>query len=668
MKKSITIAMLSALILTGCSKMDSVGNASQQPSESEKAIANFEQKYGVKIDSNQDWNSIVSNEVTITANANLNDIVKVQILTESPFLNNEAKVLNEAQVQKGGTVTLTYSTPNIYEKLIAACVDSKGVYFIQVFNVGQQSVSFPQANASSRRAAKSEVPTFEKIKLGASKKSLNTQRTESSDAKYDAWNDSKWSDQMWAPVDQGFDNEWKMDICVENGYQVKDRGVIFRDIPDFTEDERANVEAILNGFLHKYVNKAKKIKKNNLPAIRNSAYFKTDNNYFETDGNPVTLIPIQAFTDDFKQNHIYYYYFKPEDIPSGMSEVDYIKQLPKYKAIQVERVQTTTEKNDSAIYHRKEFLLPFYKGTPAKGDVEASAIFPAGYKVGFLNQKCQTGTDISNVEYGCTYGDGRLNEEVNHFGSFQKALDKSLGGETEGGMTYTDPRIATFTANGKTYMCFEEGVDCNFTDMVIEVAGGLIQIDETPQPEAEAYTMCFEDRPQTADYDMNDVVLRTTRLSEDKIQLSIIACGAYDALVLGGIQGTEEKGFNGKEVHELFGYDYGKKVFINTEKNAEYKEPVTEIVTVAKNLRMDDFLKSIYIENRTMGKTVKMPEKGEAPNAIIVPISFRYPLEKKSITDAYPDFLSWAVDINVSKDWYIYWVEDLVYPDKFSNQ
>lgn len=38
------------------------------------------------------------------------------------------------------------------------------------------------------------------------------------------------------------------------------------------------------------------------------------------------------------------------------------------------------------------------------------------------------------------------------------------------------------------------------------------------------------------------------------------------------------------------------------------------------------------------------------------------------ITDAYPDFLSWAVDINVSKDWYLYWVEDLVYPDKFSNQ
>ena len=186
--------------------------------------------------------------------------------------------------------------------------------------------------------------------------------------------------------------------------------------------------------------------------------------------------------------------------------------------------------------------------------------------------------------------------------------------------------------------------------------------------EAEAYTMCFEDHPQTADYDMNDIVLRTTRLSEDKIQLSIIACGAHDALVLGGIQGTEEKSFNGKEVHELFGYQYGQKVFINTEKNAAYKEPVTEIVTVEKNLRMDDFLKSIYIENRTTGQTIKMPQKGEAPHAIIVPTSFRYPLDKKSLTDAYPDLLTWAVNMNKNKFWYLYWIDELVYPNKFSDQ
>ena len=664
MKKSITIFMLSALVLTGCNK--ELSNEATIPAgyTEQGDQTNFEQQFGVKIDPQQDWNSITTGEVSITANANLNDIVKVQILTESPFLNNEARVLNEASVQKGATVTLTYSTPNYYKQLVAACVDSKGVYYIQVFNVGQSAVSFPQTQAqASRRALASEAPTFDKIKLQASKKSLNAQRAASDDSRYSAWDNSNWNDDMWAPADgQTFNNGWHMD-------SESNRGVIFRDLDGFAEGEQANVEAIINSFFVKYTDKENQIKKNNIGVVRNSTYLVSTNNYFETDGvNPVTLIPIQAYTIQFKLNHIFYYYYKPEDIPAGMSEVDYIKQLPKFKAIQVERVQTTPEMEAGAFYRRQEFLLPFYQGTPAAGYTAASPIFPAGYKVGFLNQKCQSGTDITNKEYGCTYGDGRLNQEVNLWGSFKNALDKSLGGNVEGGMNLTDPRIVTFTANGKTYMCFEEGVDCNFSDMVIEIGGGLNMIEETPRPEAEAYTMCFEDRPQIADYDMNDVVLRATRLNETQIQLSIIACGAYDPIVLGGIQGTEEKGFNGKEVHQLFGYSYGEQVFINTVKDAEYKTPITETVTVDKNLRIDDFLKAIYIENRATGQTIKVAGQGEAPYAIVVPISFRYPLEKKSITAAYSEFLIWAADRMKSRDWFLYWDEDLVYPDKFSNQ
>lgn len=37
---------------------------------------------------------------------------------------------------------MAYSTSNYYKQLVAACVDSKGVYYIQVFNVGQSAVSF----------------------------------------------------------------------------------------------------------------------------------------------------------------------------------------------------------------------------------------------------------------------------------------------------------------------------------------------------------------------------------------------------------------------------------------------------------------------------------------------------------------------------------------------
>jgi hypothetical protein len=147
--------------------------------------------------------------------------------------------------------------------------------------------------------------------------------------------------------------------------------------------------------------------------------------------NPVTVIPIQAYTDDFKQNHLFYYYFKPEDvIASGMDEVEYIKQLPKYMAIQVERIQTTVEKNAGTFYRRQEFLLPFYKNDPVQGDNEAVAIFPKGYKVGFLNLKTvNVGTyNIDSNEYGCTYGDGRLNYEINHYGNFLNAMDTTIGG------------------------------------------------------------------------------------------------------------------------------------------------------------------------------------------------------------------------------------------------
>ena len=63
------------------------------------------------IDPEQDWNLIKSGTVTITADAPLSDIVKVQVLTESPFFNKDAKVLCEADVKSGETVSLTYEAP-----------------------------------------------------------------------------------------------------------------------------------------------------------------------------------------------------------------------------------------------------------------------------------------------------------------------------------------------------------------------------------------------------------------------------------------------------------------------------------------------------------------------------------------------------------------------------
>ena len=74
-----------------------------------------------------------------------------------------------------------------------------------------------------------------------------------------------------------------------------------------------------------------------------------------------------------------------------MNEVDYIKSLPKYKAIQMERVTTSNDAKAGNYFRNKEFLLPFYEEAPHEGEVKARAIFPAGYKVGFLNMKHANG-------------------------------------------------------------------------------------------------------------------------------------------------------------------------------------------------------------------------------------------------------------------------------------
>jgi len=671
MTKKLFIALLATVAISSCNKFD-LNYQEPDVSDTQSINENATKVFGT-IDANQDWNSINSNMVTVTANANLSDIVKVQILTESPFLNPEAKVLCEAEATNGQRVTLSYDAPNAYTQLIAACVNSKGNYYIQVFDANApQAVSFTQTKSSApRRASASDVPSFTTLKLGKPHKSLNAQRAAQGasckigNKTYTEWSNSGWDDEMWELADGNtFDNGWQMD-------SEKNKGHVFRTISGFAEGEEDNVKAIVNNFLYKYAKANSKDKKNNLAAVRNSANFKTNQNYVITDGkNPVTLIPIQAWTTEFKWNHIYYYFFNPDEIPAGMTEAEYIKKLPKFKAIQVERVQTPAEMNAGAFYRRKEFLLPYFKNAPVEGANEASAIFPAGYKIGFLNAKYENNNYNSwgNNKYGCVYGDGQLNYEVNHIdGHFLSAMDKSIGGQLDGGMSFTDSRIAVFTANDRSYLTFEDGADCTFSDMVFEIGGGIDQVEEVYSDDeiaGAAYTMCFEDRPLTADYDLNDVVLRCTRVDKNTFQLTLVAAGGNDDVVVHGATGWR---YNDTEVHEAFHATepVGGNRFVNTVKGGTHRDVLSDFVIVPETTTIPQYLKGIFIENKSSGKIIKIAQKGEAPFAIIVPEEFDYPQEFTPITGAYADFLKWAQDINTSNDWYKYEEADKIFPSLF---
>ena len=655
--------LLSALLLVSCMKYEMDENQFNE----EQIKYNTEQTLGVSIDPEQTWADITNGSITIKADADLDDIVKVQILNESPFGNDEAAVLNSVDCKKGDVVTVTYEAPGVATELVAACVSSKGVYYIKVFTVGDSELSFASGANARTRSEASDYPTL--IELGSSMLSFNAQRAQASlnseygnvmsndkvdgsgkNRYYDLWNDGSWAnDRLWSHKAVAGGN-WK----IENGTICK---------PVSDAGDLNTLKNIVNSYLKK-IDDTTKSKANNWQGIaQGNAYFRINKNYLISNGGPTTLIPIQMNTTEGEYNTIYYYYFNPNSIPAGMSEVDYIKTLPKFKAIPGFKGDKLPMKRE------KEYLLPYYgDGALAEGAEAVNIAIPEGYKIGFLNRKdFRNEGNIVNCGSGCTYGDGRLNYEVNHLmGHYFSAMDNTLWqeitaitpngkkdkryGSTANGMQWDSPRIGFFSANNHSYMCFEDGADCNFCDMVIEIVQGTEIIEEAmvieDVPNA-SYLMCFEDRPAEADYDMNDVVIFATRKSNNVIEVGLAACGAQDDVFIMGIPGSRK--LSGREIHTLFGI--AEKTYANTVEGGQTitNTPKEEITTV---LSLEDFLRNIYIDNRTTGKSIHMPERGKSPYAFIVPSTFRYPKEGRSIKSAYPGFLEWVQNKNAARNWY----------------
>ena len=690
MKKLHLVLMTAAsLLFVNCMNHDDDMNVNI-PLDKNAVSENAKELFG-EIDPSQDWSSITQGSIIITADADLNDIEKVQILTESPFSNSNAFVLNETNVNKGQKVKLVYDAPSVYDTLFAACVSKDNTYYVKVFTVNDSEISFAEPAASRMTrgdgTTQNKFPDASAIVLGQPKKSFNALRAEASKEnngyftayekdnysgnnwKYTEWNNDSWlNDYLWAPVD----------AATSNGWTIKD-GNIYRNNPN--PEDLTTIQWLVRYYLPKKDTNNNKL--NNWKSIiEGSNYFKEYKNHFVSDGTPLTVIPLQMNTTEGNYNAIYYYYFKPEELIGKTDEqlAEFIKKLPKFKAI-------NGYKGDNGAYHNdKEYLLPYYGNGAIEGGNKAieSLSIPKGYLIGFMNQKAKD-ESINLAINGCTYGFGPLNKENNHLiGHYFSAIDKTVSqqatkvwtnngqeqtstsayyGLATDGMTWESPRIGIFSANKKTFLCFEDGSDCNFSDMILEINSG-VEINYDPiEPQAASYVMCFEDEPETADYDMNDVVLRGIRLNDEQIEITLIACGANDELDIKGLQNTQRLGK--KEVHKFFGVTPGE-AFINTVKGEKYFTPVSEVFNIDKNISVEDFLKTVSIYNRKTGKTISMPKDGEPPYAIVVPLNFRYPVERCSIINAYPDFLKWAQNRNEATDWYLNGVENRLYPDMFS--
>jgi len=627
-----------ALLTTGCHKgFDTVPD--DEWTTNDQASENAKKLFGVGQSATQDWVMTRSGNVNIVPNADLENIVKVQVLTAPPMSSGYVRVLNEAEVHDGQAVSLAYDAPKSLKRLYAACVDAEGHYFIKGFAPGQQEVNFQQtsrANAPmTRMSVDRNAPTDPtKVKLRVEWYSYNAARAINATPDNEA--------KLW--LNSGWENERIYLVGTTNAQKV-DEEYLMQEVDDFDEDTKADLQDIVNTYLPGTSGRL-----DNFAKILASDIYTMHNNYLESDGiNPITITPILMNSTEIDNCHICFFYFKQSEYDQLASEeekVQFLKDLPKYKL--AEPYRTSRFLTDRSIVFRRHVItVPFFgDGKPTLNQIQEgqSFIFPEGYKIGFfLSKGGNNGTHVTNgVEdwkrprIGNTYGDGRLNQEINLFGDFASSMFEGK-----------QPRQAIFGCNKKSYICFEDGSDANFNDLVVEINGAK-PTDIQYILDKNVYTLMFEDT-EVGDYDLNDVVLTAQRIDRTHVKYALQACGAHDELYLRNINGSVLNG--DKEVHAYF--NVGPEQFVNTVRGAQYYEPVADVVEVAPDFNFTQWDLMPYIYDKTKNHEVRLARTGQPPYAVIVPTEMAWPQERTRIDKCYGQFITWMQDETQCVDWYM---------------
>ena len=404
-------------------------------------------------------------------------------------------------------------------------------------------------------------------------------------------------------------------------------------------DYSSDFKAMFNDIIFNYFPNGRKY--NNLPQIKKSGYYNESTYPITTGDKPIIVSPVyknDGGYHEISEADLYYYYYKGNKELS----VEEIEALPKYRAIKLSDIYSNED--NGVVAKTQSYALVYWgDGIPEIGVTSGTYKFPEGYKIGF----CYKSNTIYEQpkKQGELYGDGRLNYNINSWGNFKSS---KLGA--------TEPRMAWMSINEKMFLCIESGTDTDFNDLICEVEGGIKPIIIIPdEPEHQFYTFCFEDH-RLGDYDMNDVVIKGTRLDDTHVEYTLMACGASDELFIYNVEGKNIK--STIEVHRIFGKT--PEVFINTLKG-DNTPFVKDTIVVNKNFSFLDVDTQPYVYDATKGWKVQISRRGEDPHAIMIPYDFKWPLEKICIKDAYLDFNNWGMKLIEETDWYKFPKEDKIY-------
>ena len=591
MRKLLFSAACGMILLSGCSKNDLTN---REKYNREIINQNVQKIFGTTFSENHTWSSTVAGEITVSSIPEGTEELELIVLKKEEDGETSILILNTTDVTGKSSATLSYDAPE----------SNEGLYVVYISKTSY-NVKKVENNTVSSFATTKALPEGVTLPEGT--------------PVIGAIDDSYASIRNWNPG--------------EKLYQLSDYTTQKISVSDYSDE----FKDVFRSFIFSYFKNGRKY--NNLPLVVKSGYYNHKAYPLTTGKDPIIVSPVYKNDGGYKEvvnSDLYYYYFDEKQIGS-QDTVEFLESLPKYKAIQFDQC---IKADDEICKHASYALIYWGEGTPELGTT-GSYTFPEGYKIGFMVRAKTTAEN--NRKQGELYGDGRLNNSVNKYGSFSSS---KLG--TDG------PRMAWLTVNGRVLVCCESGTDTDFNDIILEIEGGVDPVTPVPELENNVYTFCFEDT-LFGDYDMNDVVIKAKRISDTKVEYSLVACGAYDNLQIMNINGNKIN--QNTEVHKILGVEGG---YVNTVKGRVFPV-VTETVTVDKNFSFTDESTQPYIIDLTTNKTIKISRKGEDPHGIMIPYDFKYPLETVCVKDAYTKFNSWGQNPVESTEWYLYPVEDKVF-------
>jgi len=172
------------------------------------------------------------------------------------------------------------------------------------------------------------------------------------------------------------------------------------------------------------------------------------------------------------------------------------------------------------------------------------------------------------------------------------------------------------------------------------------------QAEPQSFIFACEDLGTSDDFDFNDVVFEVSHAAgTNKVNVEVLAAGGTLTLELVYIDASGNEIAIG-EAHRLLGAEDG--VMTNTEEIDHHQSaPVTIDVengwSLASNYTRFK-VKVSTVQGATGGVVVTSPNegRGKAPQIIIVPGGWEWPLERVNITEAYPGFVNWSKNASLS--------------------